>query len=142
MARALHVLADLSLALDDEDIAIRGDGDRIVVDLPSLAAGRKLLQAGPFSPSQRRSGLAKVNTVLRETGLTIEFHYAGEAIARLGTEARPGAIAQALNLGDVEVRPAQSLRAAARRRPALTLGLAAALAALLSFLFFWRSRDD
>lgn len=142
MARALHVLADLSLALDDEDIAIRGDGDRIVVDLPSLAAGRKLLQAGPFSPSQRRSGLAKVNTVLRETGLTIEFHYAGEAIARLGTEARPNAIAQALNLGDVEVRPARSLRAAARRRPALTLGLAAALAALLSFLFFWRSRDD
>lgn len=142
MARALNVLADLSLAIDDEDIAIRGEGDRIVVDLPSLSAGRALLQAGPFSQVERRSGLAQANTVLREVGLTIDLRYAGEIVARVGTEARPNAVARLLNLGDVEVRPTQSLRAAVRRRPGLVLGLAAAIAALVSFILFWRSGND
>lgn len=142
MARALNVLADLSLALEDEDIAIRGEGDRIIVDLPSLRAGQALLRAGPFSQVQRRAGVAQANTVLREVGLTVDVRYAGEIVARLGTDARPNAVARLLNLGDVEVRPAQSLRAAVRRRPGLTLGVAAAVAALVSLILFWRSSDE
>lgn len=142
MARALDVLADVSLALDNEDIAIRGNGDQIVVDLPSLGAGRALLQAGPFSQMQRRAGLARFNTVLRETGLTVDVRYRDETIVRLGADAQPNAVTRLLNLGEVEVHPARSLRAAARRRPGLALGVGAAVAALLSFIFFWRSRDD
>jgi len=142
MARALNVLADLSLALEDEDIAIRGEGDRIIVELPSLNAGRALLKAGPFSQAQRRSGLAEANSVLREVGLTIDVRYAGEIVARLGADARPNAVARLLNLGDVEVRPVQSLRAAVRRRPGLTLGVAAAVAAVVSLILFWRSGDE
>lgn len=142
MARALSVLADLSLTLDDEEIAIRGDGDRVIVDLPSLQAGRALFQAGPFPQHSRRTGLAALNVFLRETDLTIEVRYAGETVVRLGAQAQPNAVARLLNLGEAEVHPGRSLRAAARRRPGLTLGVAAAVAALFSFLFFWRSRDD
>lgn len=142
MARALSVLADLSLDLDGEDIAIRGEGDRVIIELPSLQAGRALLRAGPFSPHRRRAGLATMHVFLRETDLTVDVQYAGETVVRLGAQAQPNAVTRLLNLGEVEVHPARSLRAAARRRPGLTFGVAAAVAALISFLFFWRSRDD
>jgi len=142
MARALSVLADLSLDLDGEDIAIRGEGDRVIIDLPSLQAGRALFQAGPFSQNGRQAGLATLNVFLRETDLTVDVRYAGETVARLGAQAQPNAAARLLNLGAAEVHPARSLRAAARQHPGVTLGITAAVAALISFLFFWRSRDD
>ena len=142
MARALSVLADLSLALDDEDIAIRGDGDRVIIDLPSLQAGRALFQAGPFAQTERRAGLATLNTVLRETELTVDVRYAGETVVRLGAEAQPNAVGRLLNLGDVEVRPAQSVRAAFRRRPGLLLGVLAAAVAFATYIFFRSSGDD
>lgn len=141
MARALSVLADLSLALDGEDVAIWGEGDRVIVDLPSLAAGRQLFQAGPFDATQRRAGLAKANTLLREVNLTIDIRYAGETVVRLGTEAEPNAVARLLNLGEVEVRPVPSVRAAVRRRPGLVLGLIAGVAALATAWFIWRADD-
>jgi hypothetical protein len=142
MARALNVLADLSLALDDENIAIRGEGDRIIIDLPSLRAGQALLRAGPFSQGQRQAGFVKANAFLQETGLTIDVRYAGEVVGRLGAEARPSAVSRLLRISGVEVRPTPSLRAAVRRRPGLTLGVAAAVAALVSLILFWRSGDE
>jgi hypothetical protein len=142
MARALSVLADLSLDLDGEDIAIRGDGDRVIIDLPSLQAGRALAQAGPFSRNGRRAGLATLNVFLRETDLTVDVRYAGETVVRLGAQAQPNAVARLLNLGDVEVRPAKSVRAAFRRRPGLALGVLAAAAALAAFIYFRSSGDD
>jgi len=142
MARALSVLADLSLALDGEDIAIRGDGDRVIVDLPSVQAGRALLRAGPFSPPERRAGLVRLNTVLRETELTVDVRYAGATVVRLGAAAQPNAVTRLLNLEGVEVHPARTLRAAIRRRPGLTLGVAAAVAALVTAFVVWRSRTD
>jgi len=142
MARPLSVLADLTLAIDEEDIAIRGEGDRVIVDLPSLKAGRALFQAGPFSQDGRRAGLATMNVFLRETDLTIDVQYAGETVVRLGAEAKPNAVARLLNLGDVEVRPVKSVRAAFRRRPGLLLGVLAAAAALAAYVYFRSSGDD
>lgn len=142
MARALSVLADLSLALDGEDVAIRGEGDRVIIDLPSLQAGRALFQAGPFSSEGRRAGLATLNVFLRETDLTVDVQYAGETVVRLGAQAQPNAVARLLNLGEIEVRPAKSVRAAFRRRPALLVGVLAAAAALAAFVYFRSSGDD
>jgi hypothetical protein len=142
MARALSVLADLSLALDGEDIAIRGQGDRVIIDLPSLQAGRALFRAGPFSRHGRRAGLATLNVFLRETDLTVDVQYAGETVVRLGAQAQPNAVARLLNLGDIEVRPAKPVRAAFRRRPGLVLGVLTAAAALAAFIYFRSSGDD
>jgi hypothetical protein len=142
MARALSVLADLSLALDGEDVAIRGEGDRVIIDLPSLQAGRALFQAGPFSSEGRRAGLATLNVFLRETDLTVDVQYAGETVVRLGAQAQPNAVARLLNLGEIEVRPAKSVRAAFRSRPALLVGVLAAAAALAAFVYFRSSGDD
>ncbi len=142
MARPLSVIADLSLDLDGEDIEIRGDGNRVIVDLPSLQAGRALFQAGPFSRYGRRAGLATMNVFLRETDLTVDVQYAGETVVRLGAAAKPNTVARLLNLGEIEVRPAKSVRAVFRRRPGLLLGALAAAAAFAAYLFFQSSSDD
>jgi hypothetical protein len=142
MARALSVLADLSLALDGEDVKIQGDGDRIVIDLPSFKAGRALLRAGPFAQQQRQAGLIQANALLQEAGLTVDVRYAGEVIGRIGAEAQPSAVSRLLQVGGVEVRPTRSLRAAVRRRPGLLLGVLAAAAAFAAYVFFRSSGDD
>jgi hypothetical protein len=134
--RSLHVLADLTLTVEGEQVAIRGEGDRIVIDLPSLQAGRKLAQAGPFSQTQRAEGVARLHEILTSQNLTAEVRLYGDVLARVGAEARPGAISRLLNLGAVEVRPARPVVSAARRRPLVSLGLGALVAAILGFFLF------
>jgi hypothetical protein len=138
MALPLEVLADLRLAVDGEPIDIRGDGDRIVVDLPSLRAGRRLLASGPFGTGNRRKRLRQAQEALDLAGLTVEVRLQNEVVARAGAVARPGTLARALGLGPVEVRPAETMRRAARQRPWLTIGIGLALAA---FLAWWLLRD-
>lgn len=142
MALPLEVLADLHLAVDGEDIQIRGDGDRIVVDLPTLRAGRRLLTHGPLATGDRERGLRRVNEALRIAGITVDVRLHGDTIARVGADAQPSGFARLLRLGDVEVRPAQPLKTEARRRPLLTAAVVTALAALLSWLLFRSSDDD
>jgi len=142
MAQRLDIVADLTLALDGEEIAVRGHGNRLVVDLPSLGAGWALFRTGPFSQVQRRAGLTRMNTALRDAGLTIDVRLLDETVARIGAQARPNAAARLLNLGAVEVRPTRSMGAAVRRWPGWTFGVVATLAALVSFVLFWRSRRE
>ncbi len=137
MALPLEVLADLQLAVDGEDIDIRGTGDHIVVDLPSLRAGRRLLSSGPFATNRART-TGRVHEVLRISGLTAEVRLQGDPIARLGAGARPGTLGRLLNLDGVEVRPTRPLRAAVRRRPLVT---GAVVAGLLALLGWWLLRD-
>lgn len=141
MALPLEVLADLHLAVDGEDVEIRGDGDRIVVDLPTLRAGRRLLTHGPLATGNRERSLKRANEALRIAGLTVDIRLDGETIARAGAQARPSGIARLLQLGDIEVRPVQPLKSEARRRPLLTAAVLAGLVALLAWLFF-RSGND
>jgi hypothetical protein len=142
MALPLEVLADLSLNVDGEDVKVRGEGDRVVVDLPNLRAGRRLLMAGPFRRGQRERTTRRIHEALRLADITMEVRLHGDVIARVGAEARPNAVARLLNLGDIEVRPVQPIATTARRRPLLTLGIASALAGLLAWLFFRGSGDD
>jgi len=141
MALPLEVLADLRLAVDGEPIDIRGDGDRIVVDLPSLNAGRRLLSSGPFGTENRRKRLQQAQEALDLAGLTVEVRLQNEVIARAGAGARPGALSRILNLGSVEVRPAQTARRVARQRPWLTIGIGLALATLLAWLLLRDGSD-
>lgn len=141
MALPLEVLADLQLAVDGEEIEIRGDGDRIVVDLPSLRAGRRLLSHGPLAMGDQEQQVQRVNEALDIAGLTVDVRLDGDVIARVGAQAQPNAVSRLLRLGDVEVRPSKTLTVAARRRPLVAVGVLAALSALLAWLFF-RSGDE
>ena len=133
MSLPLKVLADLQLAVDGEDIDIRGTGDRIVIDLPSLRAGRRLLASGPFATDCAQT-TGRVHEALRISGLTAEVRLRGDSIARIGAGARPGSFGRLLNLDGVEVRPTQPVRAALRRRPLVT---AAVVLGLLFLLGWW-----
>lgn len=141
MARPIDVIADLSLAIDGEAIDVRGDGRRIVLDLPSLRAGRKLLYDLPMEGPTRKRRIKELDRFLRASDLTIEVRLAGDMIARLGSGAKPNATARLLNLGEVEVSASQTARSAARQNPGITFGLAALFTALVSLFWFWRSRD-
>lgn len=141
MAHPLEVLADLTLAVDGEDVEIRGDGDLIIIDLPSLRTGRKLLGAGPFRREQRSQGANQVNGALKAAGLTVDVRLRGDTIARLGARAQPNAIARLLNLGDFEVRPARTVATAARTRPYVAIALAAGAALIVAYFLFRGSSD-
>jgi hypothetical protein len=138
MPLPLEVLADLRLAVDGEAIDIRGTGDRLVVDLPSLRAGRRLLSSGPFAHHQART-TARVHEALELSGITAEVRLQGTRIARIGAGAQPGMLGRLLPFRGVEVTPAPPLRAALRRRPVVTLAL---IAALLALLGWWLLRSS
>ncbi|WP_232797892.1 hypothetical protein [Salinibacter altiplanensis] len=138
MALPLEVLADLQLAVDGEDIDIRGTGDRIVVDLPSLRAGRRLLASGPFASGQRARTTGRVHEALHISGLTVEVRLRGDPVARLGADAQPGAVGRFLNLDGVELQPVRPLRAALRRRPVLAAVVIGGLLVGLGWWFFRR----
>lgn len=141
MALPLEVLADLQIAVDGENVDVQADGDRIVVDLPSLRAGRRLLSAYPISPTERPRATDRVHDALQIAGITMEVRLQGETVARIGDGARPGRLAQLLNLGGVEVHPTSSLRATARQRPIATTLIVGGLVVLLGWLLSraWRS---
>jgi len=137
MPLPLEVLADLRLAVDGEDIDIRGTGDHVVVDLPSLRAGRRLLSSGPFGTDRART-TGRIHEALDMSGITVEVRLRGDTIARIGAGAKPGPLGRLLKLDGVEVRPTRSLRVAARRRPLVT---AAVVIGLLVGLGWWLLRD-
>ena len=141
MALPLDVFADLRLAVDGEGIDIQADGDHVVVDLPSLRAGRRLLAAPPLSAERRPQATDRLHDALQIAGITVEVRLQGDVIARVGEEARPGRLGQLLNLGAVEVRPAPSLRAAARQRPLTAVLVVSGIAFLLGWLVvrLWRA---
>lgn len=137
MSLPLEVLADLRLAVDGEDIEIRGTGNHVVVDLPSLRAGRRLLTSGPFA-TDRAQTTGRIHEVLDLSDITVEVRLRGDSIARLGAGARPGAFGRALSLDGVEVRPTPPVRAAVRRRPLVTAGV---ILGLLVLVGWWLLRD-
>lgn len=141
MALPLEVFADLRLAVDGEDINIQADGDRIVVDLSSLRAGRRLLAAQPLSGERRPRSTERLHDALEIAGLTAEVRLQGDVIARIGAGAQPGRLGRLLSVGGVEVRAAPSLRAAARRQPLTTALVVGGLAFVLGWLVvrLWRS---
>lgn len=133
MPLPLEVLADLQLAVDGEPIDVRATGDRIVVDMPSLRAGRRLLASGPFATDRART-TDRLHEALRISGLSAEVRLQGDPVARIGAEAQPGAIGSILGLDGVEVQPTRPLRAAARRRPVVTIAVLVALLTLIAWL--------
>jgi hypothetical protein len=133
MALPLEVVADLQLAVDGEPISIEANGKRIIVDLASLEAGRRVLDSYPFSGGWGRQPMDRLREVLDIGGFTVEVRLRGEMIARMGKGARPGRISRVFNLEDMEVRLTPSLRAVARERPVATVVVVGGLFVLLGW---------
>jgi len=133
MALPLELLADLQLAVDGEDIDVQARGKRIVVDLPSLRAGRRILEAEPLSGGGRGRAARQAQEALQVAGFTLEVRLKGAPVAVVGAGASPGQLARLLRLDGVELRPASTLRYATRRRPITTAILAGGLALLLGW---------
>lgn len=139
MPLPLEVLADLQVVVDGEDIDVRGDGDRIIVDLSSLRAGQRVLASAPFAQSDRST--SRLNEALQIAGITVDVRVNGEPVARLGADATPNAIARLLNLGEVEVRPGRAARVIVRERPVVALTALAGIVALIAWLIARLRRD-
>lgn len=141
MALPLEVLADLQVAVDGEAVNVQADGDHVVVDLPSLRAGRRILAAYPISSAKRPRSTDRLHDALQIAGLTVEVRLQGETVARIGEGAQPGRLARLLNLGGIEVRPTSSLRAAARQRPVATTVVVGGLVLLVGWILVraWRT---
>ena len=104
----LSVTANLSVTVDGVRLSVYADGDRIRVQVPSVWAGARVLQAALDSGGD---GLA---AALEATGLTAEIRVGSAVIAVAGAGATPGRLARLLPVGSVEVR-ARALAAAALR---------------------------
>jgi hypothetical protein len=133
MAQPLEVLADLRLVVDGEGIDIRADGDRIVVDLSSLEAGRRLLEAEPLARDRSRT-VRRAGEVLEAMNLTAELRLNGSPFARLGAGIHPGNLGRIFGLPGVELEPSQPIRAAVRRRPLLAVAVLTGLILLVGIV--------
>lgn len=135
MSLPLEVLADLQLTVDGEDVSVQADGKRIVINLASLKAGRRLLQSYPLSGGEQDlEPTDRLHDALRIAGLTVEVRLQGKTIARIGKRARPGRLSRLFNLDGVEVRPTPSLRAAAQDRPIVSRLVIGGLVVLVGWL--------
>jgi hypothetical protein len=139
MATPLDVLGDLDLTVDGEHVAVRGDGRRVVVDVPSLATARRLITKTPYGDTPRATA-AYVNDLLAEVDLTLDVMLNHKRVVRLGADARPNAVSRLLNLGDVEVHPSVPARESAARNPVATALLLITGVGLLLWLL--RRGDD
>lgn len=141
MALPLEVVADLQLAVDGEPISVEANGKRIIVNLASLEAGRRVLESYPLSGNRRLTPTDRLQEVLKIGGFTLDVRLQGETVARIGSGARPGRLSRILNLKGIEVRPTPSLRAVARERPVTTALVIGGLFVLVGWTLarLWRS---
>lgn len=141
MALPLEVVADLQLAVDGEPISIEANGKRIIVNLASLEAGRRVLKSYPLSGERGLKSTDRLQEALQVGGFTLEVRLQGETVARIGSGARPGRLSRLFNLKDIEVRPTPSLRAVARERPVTTAVVIGGLFVLIGWTLarLWRA---
>jgi hypothetical protein len=104
----LSVDADLSAEIDGATVAVRGVGDRVFVDAPSVNAGLRALGG---APTTRQRAL---DSLLRTADLTVEFRVRETPVAVVGAGARPGPLSRSLDLDPVELRVGGVASAAGR----------------------------
>ncbi|MFU1782194.1 hypothetical protein ACM16X_12490 [Haloarcula japonica] len=93
---ALAIDADLTVEKDGTAFAVRGYGDLVAVDLPSLGAALELWRDRPVDGPDAAAALDAA-------GLTAELRVRGAPVARLGADAVPSGLAERLGLGPLEL---------------------------------------
>jgi hypothetical protein len=95
--RALDIDADLTLAVAEGTVTIRGYGDLVVVGAPSLAAVRTLARTGapPLD--------ARLLERLRDADVTLDVRVRGRSVARAGAGVDTGPLARVLGVAPARV---------------------------------------
>lgn len=131
----LDIQADLTLTVDGEPVAIKGEGGHVVVALPSVQAGRAL-----FRWPGARDSVPRLSEMLRDADVTMDVRMRGESVATLGAGAKPRTWNRLLHIGPVNVRPTAAVRAARKQYPllgAVAIGAATGLT-LWGLARLWR----
>jgi hypothetical protein len=88
----LDVDADLTLTVGDATGTVRGYGDLVVVDLPTLAAARTVGRT-----------VAPLSAAAVDAGVTVDLRVRGRSVARAGPDVDPGPLSRALGLAPARV---------------------------------------
>ena len=99
--RRLSIDADLDLTVDGHPVAVRGEGQRLVVEVDSAHAAWRLFQSN-------RPGRQLVRTVtdtLEQFGLDVQVVVGGRHLASVGAGAVPDRLTRALGIGGVALAP-------------------------------------
>jgi hypothetical protein len=94
----LFVTADLTLQANGVEAEIKSAGDRLFVEIGSLADGIRLAR-GPSGGIEER-----LRPVLEQTALTVEVRIRGRTVAVSGSDSRPGIVSQFSGIDPDEIR--------------------------------------
>jgi hypothetical protein len=81
--REPEIVADLECEVDSARVTIRSSGNTLIVEVPDVATGLKLLQLGSPGDSRRRR-LHQVKKLLERLRARVDFRIAGTSILRIG----------------------------------------------------------
>lgn len=87
--RPLDVTADLTLATDGSTVTVRGYGDLVVVDAPTLGALRSL---------DGGSRTAVLDSLCRRSDVTVDLRVGGRSVARAGAGVDAGPLSRAVGV--------------------------------------------
>jgi len=97
--RALDIDADLTLTVEDTTVSIRGYGDLVVVEAPSLAVLRTLAR------TDHRLEHLPVFEFLHDADVTLDVRVRGRSVVRAGPGHDPGPLSRALGVAPARVSP-------------------------------------
>jgi hypothetical protein len=115
----LAVEADLDVSVGGEEFSVVsvGNGERLLVEAPSLAAGVRAAHRAPPKPY-----LERLDAALRTGDLAAEIRVRETTVATLGAGSRPGALSRRLGATPFEIRALGALAAVGRE---VTVGVRA-----------------
>ncbi|CAM2807396.1 hypothetical protein PNQ29_04145 [Halobacterium salinarum] len=121
----LSVATDLDVSIDGTPVSVRSTGDRLLVDVPTLAAGVDALGGVP------RSEVPAAAAALEDADLTVELRVRESPVAVVGADASPGALSDRMGVAPAALRVGGAAVAAGRGVTA-ALGAARRLAGALT----------
>ncbi len=124
----LDIESSLQLEIDGETADIRGEGDTLVIDVPSRHMARSFLSGLPPAGRKRKT-VRQMDDLLQAVGLTIDIRVEGDTVAKAGRRAKPGGLSRLVGL-PVEV-PVSAVVAELKQRPKAVAGFAFGVAVLL-----------
>ncbi|MEM1108162.1 MAG: hypothetical protein AAGH99_05660 [Planctomycetota bacterium] len=96
--RPLHVSGTVNVEADGHAFTVEAQGERIAIDLPSVAAMRSLLQ----NPGDKNL-LNLLTGQLQQNDLDLVIQLKGQPVATLGKSADPGAFEKVFKLEGVDI---------------------------------------
>ncbi|MFB6178049.1 MAG: peptide ABC transporter ATP-binding protein [Halobaculum sp.] len=103
----LSIATDLSVTVDGERIDVRSTGERLFLEVPSVAVALQLLRDGETYTDD-------LSSVLQFTDLTVEVRVRGATVAVLGSGARAGPLSRELGVAPAEIRVGGAVAAGGR----------------------------